>query len=212
MVAIYPFMKRVTDWPQAFLGLAFSWGALMGWAATFHALALPPVLLYVGSVLWTIGYDTIYAHQDKEDDALAGVKSSALALGAARDPFAGAALLGCSGSGSKSADSGSGASAPAGAAPASGAPKNIKRADGFDPKFGQVPVNDRKVVKGGSFRRQSTDTSRENDPEVSIALSDWEYVADRLAYANGFTIKMPILTAFGTTCPFAYRDMLAQSL
>ena len=104
--------------------------------------------------------------------------------------LAGAALLGCSGSGSKSADSGSGASAPAGAAPASGAPKNIKRADGFDPKFGQVPVNDRKVVKGGSFRRQSTDTSRENDPEVSIALSDWEYVADRLAYANGFTMKI----------------------
>ena len=94
--------------------------------------------------------------------------------------LAGAALLGCSGSGSKSADSGSGASAPAGAAPASGAPKNIKRADGFDPKFGQVPVNDRKVVKGGSFRRQSTDTSRENDPEVSISGADWELVADRL--------------------------------
>ncbi|MFA7297521.1 MAG: hypothetical protein WC211_10125, partial [Dehalococcoidia bacterium] len=105
---------------------------------------------------------------------------------------AGAALLGCSGSGSKSGESGGAPSggAAAGGAGGNGAPKNIKRADGFDPKFGQVPVNDRKVVKGGSFRRQSTDTSRENDPEVSIALADWEYVADRLAYANGFTMKI----------------------
>ena len=77
IVAIYPFMKRFTDWPQAFLGLAFSWGALMGWAVTFHALAVAPVALYVGSVLWTIGYDTIYAHQDKEDDAVVGVRSTA---------------------------------------------------------------------------------------------------------------------------------------
>ncbi len=77
VVAIYPFMKRFTDWPQAFLGLAFSWGALMGWAVTFHALAVAPVALYVGSVLWTIGYDTIYAHQDKEDDAVVGVRSTA---------------------------------------------------------------------------------------------------------------------------------------
>ena len=77
IVAVYPFMKRFTDWPQAFLGLAFSWGALMGWAVTFHALAVAPVLLYVGSVLWTIGYDTIYAHQDKEDDAVVGVRSTA---------------------------------------------------------------------------------------------------------------------------------------
>lgn len=77
VVAIYPFMKRFTDWPQAFLGLAFSWGALMGWAVTFRALAVAPVALYVGSVLWTIGYDTIYAHQDKEDDAVVGVRSTA---------------------------------------------------------------------------------------------------------------------------------------
>ena len=77
VVAIYPFMKRVTDWPQAFLGLAFSWGALMGWAAVFGRLDVAPVVLYVGCVLWTIGYDTIYAHQDKEDDAVVGVRSTA---------------------------------------------------------------------------------------------------------------------------------------
>jgi 4-hydroxybenzoate polyprenyltransferase len=77
VVVIYPFAKRFTDWPQFFLGLAFSWGALMGWAAVFGELALPPVLLYVGAIAWTIGYDTIYAHQDKEDDALVGVRSTA---------------------------------------------------------------------------------------------------------------------------------------
>lgn len=77
IVAVYPFMKRVTDWPQAFLGLAFSWGALMGWAAAEGSLALPPVLLYLGAIAWTIGYDTIYAHQDKEDDAMVGVRSTA---------------------------------------------------------------------------------------------------------------------------------------
>jgi len=77
VVAVYPFMKRVTDWPQAFLGLAFSWGALMGWAAALGRLDVAPVLLYVGSVVWTIGYDTIYAHQDKEDDAVVGVRSTA---------------------------------------------------------------------------------------------------------------------------------------
>ena len=80
-VAIYPFMKRVTDWPQLFLGLAFSWGALMGWAAHFGSLELAPLLLYFGSILWVIGYDTLYAHQDKEDDALAGVRSTALLFG-----------------------------------------------------------------------------------------------------------------------------------
>ena len=68
---------------QAFLGLAFSWGALMGWAAQFGRLDLPAVLLYAGAISWVIGYDTIYAHQDKEDDVLIGVKSSALALGEA---------------------------------------------------------------------------------------------------------------------------------
>ncbi len=98
VVAIYPFMKRVTDWPQAFLGLAFSWGALMGWAAHFGALELAPLLLYCGSILWVIGYDTIYAHQDKEDDALVGVRSTARLFGARTKPalvalYAGALLF-----------------------------------------------------------------------------------------------------------------------
>jgi 4-hydroxybenzoate polyprenyltransferase len=77
IVAIYPFMKRFTWWPQIGLGLAFSWGALMGWAAAFGRLDLPAMLLYAGSIAWVIGYDTIYAHQDREDDALIGVKSTA---------------------------------------------------------------------------------------------------------------------------------------
>ena len=81
VVAIYPFAKRFTDWPQFFLGLAFSWGALMGWAGTFGSLSAAAVWLYAGSVLWTIGYDTIYAHQDKEDDALIGVRSTARLFG-----------------------------------------------------------------------------------------------------------------------------------
>jgi 4-hydroxybenzoate polyprenyltransferase len=81
IVLIYPLMKRVTFWPQAFLGLAFSWGALMGWAATFDTLALAPIILYVAAISWTIGYDTIYAHQDKEDDAVIGLKSTALRFG-----------------------------------------------------------------------------------------------------------------------------------
>lgn len=80
-VAIYPFMKRITDWPQLFLGFAFSWGALMGWAAHYGSLDAAPVLLYVGTILWTIGYDTIYGHQDKEDDALVGVRSTARLFG-----------------------------------------------------------------------------------------------------------------------------------
>ncbi|MEM8797890.1 MAG: 4-hydroxybenzoate octaprenyltransferase [Pseudomonadota bacterium] len=80
-VAIYPFMKRITHWPQLALGLAFSWGALMGWAATFGELSLAPLFLYVGAICWTIGYDTIYAHQDKEDDAIVGVKSTAIFFG-----------------------------------------------------------------------------------------------------------------------------------
>ncbi len=87
LIATYPFMKRVTYWPQVFLGLNFNWGALVGWTAVTGALAWPPVLLYVGGVFWTIGYDTIYAHQDKADDALIGVKSSALALGAQTRPW-----------------------------------------------------------------------------------------------------------------------------
>src|SRR5262249_31688183 len=81
-IAVYPFMKRVTDWPQLALGIAFSWGALMGWAAFVSRLDWPPVLLYLGGIAWTIGYDTIYAHQDKEDDALIGVRSTALLFGA----------------------------------------------------------------------------------------------------------------------------------
>lgn len=80
-VAVYPFMKRITDWPQLFLGLAFSWGALMGWVAVYESLSLAPLLLYIGCIFWTIGYDTIYAHQDKEDDALVGVRSTALLFG-----------------------------------------------------------------------------------------------------------------------------------
>ena len=77
VVAIYPFMKRITYWPQIVLGLAFSWGALMGWPAVFARLDLPTYLLYAGSIAWVIAYDTIYAHQDREDDALIGVKSTA---------------------------------------------------------------------------------------------------------------------------------------
>ncbi|WP_455481039.1 4-hydroxybenzoate octaprenyltransferase [Bartonella sp. B12(2025)] len=80
-VAFYPFMKRVTYWPQFFLGIAFNWGALMGWAVVCGSLSLAPILLYMGSILWTIGYDTIYAHQDKEDDATVGVRSTALLFG-----------------------------------------------------------------------------------------------------------------------------------
>ena len=80
-VAAYPFMKRITWWPQAWLGLVFSWGALVGWPAVTASFALPPLLLWFGSIAWVVGYDTLYAIQDKEDDALVGVKSSARALG-----------------------------------------------------------------------------------------------------------------------------------
>jgi len=78
VVVVYPFMKRITYWPQIVLGLAFSWGALMGWPATFARLDPPALLLYAGAISWVIGYDTIYAHQDREDDALIGIKSTAL--------------------------------------------------------------------------------------------------------------------------------------
>jgi 4-hydroxybenzoate polyprenyltransferase len=81
VVAIYPFMKRITWWPQVVLGLAFSWGALMGFAVTFARLDVTAVTLYAGSIAWVIGYDTIYAHQDVEDDALIGVKSTARLFG-----------------------------------------------------------------------------------------------------------------------------------
>ena len=86
VVAIYPFMKRFTYWPQIFLGLAFSWGALMGWAGARGALEAPAFLLYAGSIAWVIHYDTIYAHQDREDDALVGLKSTALLFGAQTKP------------------------------------------------------------------------------------------------------------------------------
>ena len=77
IVAVYPFMKRITWWPQIVLGLAFSWGALMGFAVTFGRIDPTALALYAGSVAWVIGYDTIYAHQDAEDDALIGIKSTA---------------------------------------------------------------------------------------------------------------------------------------
>jgi 4-hydroxybenzoate polyprenyltransferase len=83
IVAIYPFMKRITWWPQVVLGLAFSWGALMGFAVTLGRIDLTALVLYAGSIAWVIGYDTIYAHQDAEDDALIGVKSTARLFGEA---------------------------------------------------------------------------------------------------------------------------------
>ncbi|WP_407177037.1 4-hydroxybenzoate octaprenyltransferase [Bradyrhizobium sp. STM 3562] len=82
VVAIYPFMKRITYWPQVVLGLAFSWGALMGFAVILQRIDATALLLYAGSIAWVIGYDTIYAHQDAEDDALIGVKSTARLFGA----------------------------------------------------------------------------------------------------------------------------------
>jgi 4-hydroxybenzoate polyprenyltransferase len=82
IVAVYPFMKRITWWPQIVLGLAFSWGALMGFAVTLGRIDAAALALYAGSIAWVIGYDTIYAHQDSEDDALIGIKSTALLFGA----------------------------------------------------------------------------------------------------------------------------------
>ena len=86
IVGVYPFMKRITYWPQIVLGLAFSWGALMGFAVTFGRIDATAVVLYAGSIAWVIGYDTIYAHQDTEDDALIGIKSTALLLGTRTRP------------------------------------------------------------------------------------------------------------------------------
>ncbi len=82
LVAAYPFMKRITWWPQAWLGLVFSWGALVGWPAATASFGWPPLLLWLGSIFWVIGYDTLYAIQDIEDDALVGVRSSARRMGA----------------------------------------------------------------------------------------------------------------------------------
>ncbi len=97
LVFTYPLMKRVTFWPQFFLGLAFNWGALLGWAAVREALAWPAALLYVAGIFWTLGYDTIYAHQDRPDDPAAGIKSTARRLGLGSKPwlygFYGAAIL-----------------------------------------------------------------------------------------------------------------------
>ena len=81
IVAVYPFMKRITYWPQVVLGFAFNWGALVGWTSVHSSISLAPILLYLGGVSWTLAYDTIYAHQDKDDDALIGVKSTALKFG-----------------------------------------------------------------------------------------------------------------------------------
>lgn len=81
LIALYPLMKRWTWWPQAFLGLTFNFGALMGWAAIRGTLDLPALILYAAGLFWTLGYDTIYAHQDREDDALIGIRSTALRLG-----------------------------------------------------------------------------------------------------------------------------------
>ena len=98
VVAIYPFMKRITYWPQIVLGLAFSYGALMGWPAAFGRLDWPAIVLYAGSISWVVGYDTIYAHQDREDDLLIGIKSTALLFGENTRPmlagfYAGAVVL-----------------------------------------------------------------------------------------------------------------------
>ena len=101
LIIPYPFMKRITWWPQAWLGITFNWGALVGWAAATGALGWPALALYAGGIAWTLGYDTIYAHQDKDDDALIGVKSSALRLGRHTKPalwlFYGATCAGLSG-------------------------------------------------------------------------------------------------------------------
>ena len=82
VIAVYPLMKRITSWPQAVLGLAFSWGALVGWSATFAGLASAPLALYAAAWCWTVGYDTIYAQQDARDDAIVGIRSTARLFGA----------------------------------------------------------------------------------------------------------------------------------
>ena len=81
LVVAYPFSKRYTYWPQLVLGLAFNWGALVGWSSVTGSLSLAPLALYAGAIAWTLGYDTIYAHQDREDDVKIGVKSTAIKFG-----------------------------------------------------------------------------------------------------------------------------------
>jgi len=88
LVAVYPLMKRITYWPQAFLGLTFNWGALLAWCAVEGTVGWPAILMYVAGFFWTLGYDTIYGHQDKEDDILVGVKSASIKLGRNTKPFA----------------------------------------------------------------------------------------------------------------------------
>lgn len=87
IVALYPHMKRMTHYPQVVLGLAFNWGALMGWAVLTGSLHPAPVVLFLAGIAWTLGYDTVYAHQDKEDDLLVGVKSMAIKLGSTTRPW-----------------------------------------------------------------------------------------------------------------------------
>jgi 4-hydroxybenzoate polyprenyltransferase len=93
IVAVYPFMKRITHWPQFVLGLAFNWGALLGWTAIHGSLSTAPIALYAGGIFWTLAYDTIYAHQDKEDDTLIGIKSTALLFGEKTRPWLAAFFL-----------------------------------------------------------------------------------------------------------------------
>lgn len=103
LVAVYPAMKRITYWPQAFLGLTFNWGALLAWAAVTGSIGWPAGLLYAAGFFWTLGYDTVYGHQDKADDILVGVKSSSIKLGRNTRPFVGLVyavavlLLACAG-------------------------------------------------------------------------------------------------------------------
>jgi len=87
LIVLYPFMKRITYWPQLFLGFTFNWGALLGWAAVTGTLSPLAIALYAAGIFWTLGYDTIYAHQDKEDDIVIGVKSTALKFGNATSPW-----------------------------------------------------------------------------------------------------------------------------
>ncbi|MEL6872203.1 MAG: 4-hydroxybenzoate octaprenyltransferase [Pseudomonadota bacterium] len=86
VVAAYPFAKRFTYWPQAVLGLAFNWGALVGWTAVTGSLSLTPLVFYIGCLMWTVAYDTIYAHQDADDDAMIGLKSTAIKFGQYSQP------------------------------------------------------------------------------------------------------------------------------
>ena len=95
LIVPYPLMKRITWWPQAWLGLTFNWGALLGWAAVRGDIAAPALVLYAAGFFWTLGYDTIYAHQDKEDDALVGIKSTARLFGDRSRPWIGSFFAVC---------------------------------------------------------------------------------------------------------------------